>query len=119
MILPDKEYIEYNGENRARLILKGRWLYDSITHMTVQIFAINYDYYFEMDKVDGVLEKGQEPELNEQGELYMIAWHDVKYFSFAVTTEFGGLTLDKAKTAAENTIKQKIEWFDPITLDFN
>ena len=84
MTLSAKEHVEYNGENRARLILKGQWLYDNIAPMPIQIFAINYDYYYEMDKVDGFLEQGDKPELNQKGEQYLLAWHGDKYFSWQV-----------------------------------
>lgn len=40
--------------------------------MPVQIFAINYDYYYEIGKADGFIEKGYKPELNEQGEQYIL-----------------------------------------------
>ena len=108
---------EFNSQSRARLVLKGQWLYDGITPMTVQVFAINYDYYYEMDKQEGCLEEGQEPELNQDGEMYMVIWHDDKYFSFAGSTDFGGLTLDEAKASAERVVKQ-IKWAEPFTKEF-
>ncbi len=100
--------IEQNDEFTARLILKGEWLYDNLVPMTVQIFAINYDYYFELDR--GYNEEGEVPQLNEKGEQYIIAWHGDKFYSTFQNISFGGLTLDEAIHTAENTLRQKVNW---------
>ncbi len=112
MTLSRQEHIQFNGQSRARLVLVGQWLYDNIAPMPVQIFAINYDYYYEMHKQEGCLEDGQEPELNEDGEMYIVAWHNEKFFSFAGSTDYGSLTIDEAKASAERVVKQ-IEWTEP------
>ena len=112
-----EQHIEINGQVRARLVLKGQWLYDNVASMSVQIFAINYDYYCEMDKQYGCLEDFEEPELNADGESYMVAWHNEKFFSFVGTVNFGGLTLEEAKASAESVVKY-IEWTEPITTKY-
>jgi hypothetical protein len=117
MTSPKQEHIETNGQGQARLVLNGQWLYDNTAPMTVQIFAINHDYYYEMDKQDGCVEDGQEPELNQNGEMYMVAWHNDKYFSFAGSVGFGGLTLEEAKASAERVVKH-IDWAEPITTKY-
>ena len=113
----DKEYFEYNGNFQARLILRGKWLYDNTSRMSVQIFAINYDYFYEMDKQDGFLKQGQKQELNQDGEIYVVVWHENNYFSFSGSVDFGGLTLEDAKKSAERVVK-KIEWTNPVTKRF-
>lgn len=125
MISSEKENIEYSGDHYARLIVKGQWLYDNIAPMPVQIFALNYDYFFEMLKEEGHFENSQEPYLdytepllNKQGEQYVIAWYSEKYFSFAASFSTGGLTLDEAKVCAEDIVKQKITWSELKTKDY-
>ena len=114
MTLFERRNFERNGKRQARLVLKGQWLYQNVIPMPVQIFAINYDYYYEMDLEEDCLQDGQEPELNQDGEIYMVAWHDDKYFSFAASVGFGGLTLQEAKASAESVVSQ-IDWIQPAS----
>ena len=46
----EKEHIEVNGSRIARLIISGEWLYDGIVSKPVRIFALNYDFYFDLDE---------------------------------------------------------------------
>ncbi len=114
----EKNNIEQNGHSQARLILTGHWLYDNIVSKPIRIFAINYDYYFEMDKSDGISKIEDVPELNEKGEQYRIAWHGDNYFSWAGTTDYGGLTLEEAKEEAQKVVQQQIKWDEPVTKDY-
>lgn len=102
--------IEHYESFTARLTIKGQWLYDDLVPMTVQIFTINYDYYFELDK--GYHNEGEDPQLNDNGEQFVIAWHGDKFYSANQNVSFGGLTLDEAIQTAENTVRQKINWTD-------
>ncbi|HEV8283555.1 MAG TPA: hypothetical protein VGQ09_04555 [Chitinophagaceae bacterium] len=95
-----------NDNFKARLILKGQWLFDNAVSMPIQIFAINFDYYFELDI--GYNEEGEGPYLNEFGEQYIIAWHNEKFFSRNGNVALGGLTLGDAVQSTENVVKQKI-----------
>jgi|KBSSwiS6_1023812.scaffolds.fasta_scaffold07866_3 hypothetical protein len=108
--------IETDDIFKARPILKGQWLYDNIVPMPIQIFAINFDYYFELDR--GYKEEGEGPDLNEVGEQYVIAWHDEKFFSKNGNVAFGGLNLDEAIKSAEDVVKQKIQWTTKLTDDY-
>ncbi|NML21992.1 hypothetical protein HHL16_13970 [Pseudoflavitalea sp. G-6-1-2] len=105
-----KEHIENDGDSRARLIIAGKWLYDNLTQMPVQIFAINYDHYFEIAKADGLLEKEEEPALNDQGEQYLIAWHGNNFFPINGSISYGGITLEEAKNTAQEKVQHSIEW---------
>jgi hypothetical protein len=107
-MVSEPELIEINEGFKARLVAKGQWLYDSIVPMPVQIFSINFDFYFELDR--GYNEEGKKPYLNEFGEQYVIAWHDEKFFSRNGNVALGGLTLREAIQSAENVVKQKIQW---------
>lgn len=113
MIPLEKEHVEYSGDCRARLIIRGQWLYDKTTPMPVQIFAINYDYYYEIAKADGSLEKEDKPELNELGEQYLIALHKNDFFSLNGSIRYGGISLEEAKQQAEKLVQQIIKWDAP------
>ena len=87
---------EYKGGVYARRVLRGMWLYDQAVWRPVQLFAINYDYWYEITKADGDLEEGEQPKFNESGEQYMIAWTDCGYFDSYMQLRFGGLTVKSA-----------------------
>jgi hypothetical protein len=86
------------------LVLQGKWLYDNSVYQPVQIFVIDYDYYYEMAKADEQLEPGEEPGLNEKGEMYMIKWDSNPDFLSSGTREYGGLTLEEAKKKIEKKV---------------
>ncbi|MGN6420771.1 MAG: hypothetical protein ACTHMC_24885 [Pseudobacter sp.] len=118
MIPLEKEHVEYSGDCRARLIIRGQWIYGEITPMLVQIFAINYDYYYEINKADGFLDKEDKPKLNELGEQYFIAWHENDFFSWSGTIDYGGISLEEAKQGAQMLVQDRIKWDAPITLNY-
>lgn len=90
--------------SKYNLVLRGQWLYDNSVHKTVQIFSIDYDYYFEIAKADGQLETAEQPILNEHGETYMIKWDDNADFNSFGPRENGGLTLHEAKHIVEGKV---------------
>lgn len=94
---------------KQELVLRGKWLYDNSVYQPVQIFVIDYDYYYEIAKADEQLEPGEEPELNEKGEMYMIKWNDKPDFNSYGTTEYGGFTLEEAKKKVEAKVSG-VEW---------
>jgi len=107
---------EYKDGVYARRVLRGMWLYDQAAWRPVQLFAINYDYWYEITKADGDLEEGEQPKLNESGEQYMIAWTDCGYFDSYMQLKFGGLTLKSAIETAEELAGQKIRWDNSVGL---
>jgi hypothetical protein len=89
---------------KQELVLRGKWLYDNSVYQPVQIFVIDYDYYYEIAKADDQLEPGEEPYLNEKGEMYMIKWNDSPDFLSFGPVESGGLTLKEAKSKVEEKV---------------
>ena len=85
-------------------VLRGKWLYDNSVYKPVQVFVIDYDYYYEIAKADGQLETGEEPVLNEAGEMYMIKWNDDPDFLSFGPIENGGLSLEEAKEKVESKV---------------
>ena len=89
-------------------ILEADWLYDNLKPMTIQIFKLNYDFWTDMDKGYNDLEEKEK--LNRDGEQYVIlnncpSFKDRKDFPF-----FTGLSLEEAKSYAEKTVNQKLNW---------
>lgn len=89
---------------KQQLVLRGKWLYDNSVYQPVQIFVIDYDYYYELAKADGQLESGEEPELNEKGEMYLIKWGGSSDFHSYGTVEYGGFTLEEAKSKVDEKV---------------
>lgn len=93
---------------QQREVQRGRWLYDGRIPKGVRILTINYDYWHELEESDGFDMSDEEPELNEQGGMYMIEWMNVtftKMESFSV----GRLELAETLELAQSVIKQPIE----------
>jgi hypothetical protein len=96
-------------KQQQRAIKRGRWRYAGEIPKGVIIHAINYDYWYELEKSDGLDMTGEVPELNEQGEMYLIAWMNsafTKQESFTV----GLLTLTATMDLASSIVQQPIEW---------
>jgi len=74
--------------------------------MAVQIFALNFDYYFDLD--EGYHDEGAKPELNDQGLQYVIIWKEGNFFDHPDPSN-GFLTLQDAKDYAETVVKY-ITW---------
>ena len=88
-------------------VLEASWLYDNIKPMTVQIYKLNYDFYYEMNEGHNDQEK---PNLNESGEQFIVfnnspEFKDITGFPFHTS-----LDLLEAKNYVEKTINQKLNW---------
>ena len=95
-------YIEIQDGKEARLVIIGQWLYDNVKPMTVQIFALNFDFYFDLDYDDR--DEGAKPELNDQGIQYVAIWKEGNFFDHPDPSN-GFMTLQDAKDYAESVVK--------------
>lgn len=89
-------------------VAESDWLYGNVKPMTMQIYKLNYDFWFDMGK--GYHDVGETEELNENGEQYVIF---INCPSFEERTEFPfhtSLNLVEAKNYAEKTVEQKLNW---------
>lgn len=96
-------------QQQAHEVKRGLWLYDGRVRKGVVIQAINYDYWYELEKADGLDIGDESPALNAQGEMYIIRWMDASFRhheSFSV----GGLELAETIALAESIVQQPIEW---------
>jgi len=109
------EHIETRGNQQARLIINGRWLYGAIKPMPVQIFALNFDFYYDLD--EGHHDESQTPQLNDHGEQYVVVWYDGNFFNSPDFPSTGYMTLTQAKNYAASVV-QGIEWNEPFTSNY-
>lgn len=89
-------------------VAEANWLYGNVKPMTLQIYKLNYDFWFDMD--EGFHEEGVTEELNENGEQYVILNNCP---TFIERTDFPfhiSLDLEEAKNYAEKTVEQKLNW---------
>ena len=102
-----KEYL-INDKYKAKLILKGQWLYDNIQQKDVRIYELDFDFYYVLDYEN--LDPGEKINLNKEGLQYVITWNDIDEFSFYSDPTEGGLSLEEAIATAERITQQKIKW---------
>ena len=102
----DKNDFEIQDGKEARLVITGQWLYDNVKPMTVQIFALNFDYYFDLDFYDR--DEDEKPELNDQGIQYVAIWKEGNFFDNPDPSN-GFITLQDAKNYAESVVKH-VAW---------
>jgi hypothetical protein len=95
------------------IVKTGTWLYDGSAEMPVDIVGLEYDWYYEIDKVDDLLEEDDQPiPLGEEGLLYHVR------FQRAGDTESlwidGGCyqRLEDAMKAAQERTPSPIKWKD-------
>jgi len=96
-------------ELQEREVKRGLWYYDGLLCKGVLVQAINYDYWYELEQEEGLAEPDTAPELNAQGEMYMLLWMDstfTKRESFTV----GLLDLEETLALADSIVRQAIEW---------
>lgn len=95
-------------DKRETKIAETDWLYNNIKPMTMQIFKLNYDFWFDLD--EGYNDAGETEKLNQYGEQYVVlnncpTFKDRKDFPF-----YTSLNLEDAKSYAEKTVDQKLNW---------
>ncbi|GGF09810.1 hypothetical protein [Hymenobacter cavernae] len=96
-------------EHQEREVKRGFWHYDGLLRKGILIQAINYDYWYELEQEEGVDQTGETPQLNAQGEMYMLLWMD-QTFTTRESFTVGGLDLAETLALAESIVRQPIEW---------
>jgi hypothetical protein len=99
----------------ARLVSRGSWTNSDGKVKAVQIFALNYDFNYEYQTMYNY--PGQKPNLNPQGEQYVLWWNERPFFTQRNKDgiEFpgiGGFSPQEAKEAGMKSAKQEIIWDD-------
>ncbi len=95
-----------------RIVKTGTWLYDGTIERPVDIIALDFDWWYEMAKADGILDADEAPmKLGHEGYLYY-----VRYQRAAETTEPtwvdspGHQEVEQAMHFAEKKVIGGITW---------
>jgi len=97
-----------------RIVRTGEWLYDSAAPKSVDIVALDYDWWYELGKADGNLspdEKALEPD--GQGWIYYVRFRNALDPSEPTSVDSPGhQTIEQAMAAAEAKVDVAIHWND-------
>src|SRR5215204_2455172 len=93
-------------------IIKGKWLYDNVVEKTVYVIEQNYDFWFEMAKSEGTLEKNEVPQLNSDGIAFYIFLDNELPINQIVKKPIGVrggfLTIEEAQNYAKDLLPNQI-----------
>ena len=59
------------------VVRSGTWLYDGTASRPVFIVMLDYDFWHEIGKADGLLDSGETPHLNDAGRQYYACFREV------------------------------------------
>ena len=97
-----------------KTIIKGKWFYDNTVEKPVYIIEQNYDYWFEMAKSEGTLEKNEVPELNSDGIAFYIYLDSElpihQIVDKPIGVRGGFLTVGEAQNYAKDLLPSQIIW---------
>lgn len=88
----------------------GRWLYDGLVEMPVDIISLPYDFWYEIGKADDRLEPGETPRLNSDGVLFYVRFRHAGDARNPWPDSLGSQTVEAAMRSAEDTAPTKIDW---------
>jgi hypothetical protein len=88
----------------------GFWLYDGLIKYGVKIEALNYDYWYELEKSDGSDVSDEAPILNIDCETFMIVWMDENMTKKISYSYAGAVTLVEAKEISLKIAGSTITW---------
>jgi hypothetical protein len=93
-----------------KIVASGSWLYADSVPMPVFVVRLTYDYWYEIAAVDGQLEEGEKPHLDEQGFGYYVSFHGVRPDGGFWPDSRAHRSIDGAKAEAESRIISAITW---------
>ena len=86
------------------------WLYDGLIKYEVKIEALNYDYWYELEKSDDSDVSNEDPVFNSDGETFMILWMDENMSKKISDSYAGAVSLEEAKQIALKISGSTITW---------
>ena len=95
-------------EKSAEKICEADWIYDNMKPIKVQIFKLNFDFFFYQDQ--GFHDKEEIAELNENGEQYVLVNNQADFDFRNSLPWYTSKSLNEAKKYAEETLHQKLNW---------
>ena len=100
-----------------RIVKTGKWLYGMSVYLPVDIVAINYDFWYQLDKADGQLELNDQPEpLNAEGVLYYVRFRKALEPLEPTWPDSSGYTdINEAMAYAQSKVPGSIHWDSSLT----
>jgi hypothetical protein len=95
---------------RHRVVRSGAWLYDGAVARPVHIVELNYDFWYEIAKADGLLESGEKPHLNLQGLQYYVCFKDIPADPPIWVDSIGHDSAELASSHAQSRVPSRISW---------
>ena len=95
-----------------KIVRTGRWVYDGGVEKTVDIVALDYDWWYKLAKADGALEDGEVAKsLGRDGLLYYLRFQRAGEDKEPIWVDSGGYeTCEKAMQAAQTKVDGPINW---------
>lgn len=96
-------------EHKSQIkVLEASWLYDNIVPNTIQIYKLNYDYFYHQD--EGYNDENEKPNLNEFGEQFIVMKNSPDFENKIGFPFHTSLDLEEAKKYVETILDQKLNW---------
>ncbi len=95
---------------KHRVVKSGTWLYDDTVEMLVYIVELDYDFWHEMAKSDGMLEADDKPVVNSEGRRYYVCFREVPQAPPIWVNSPGHDSLADACEDAQSKVASVITW---------
>lgn len=94
------------------IVKNGTWLYDGLVAKSVDIIALDFDWWYEMVKEEEGLEEGELPiPLGEDGYIYYVRFLRAGETEHPTWVDSGGeRSLNEAIKIAESKVTGEITW---------
>ena len=94
------------------IVKKGTWLYDGQIEKPVDIIALEYDFWYEIAKADGMLEPDEQPgPFGSNGELYYVRFQRALEKEGPTWVDsIGHPNIDEAIEIAKSKVTGEIRW---------
>ena len=97
-----------------RIVRTGTWLYDGTAPRPVDIVALDYDWWYELEKADGTLGPAEQPlKPDAQGWIYYVRFRNALERSEPTSVDSPGHgSIAQAIAEAESKLHEPIHWND-------
>jgi len=92
------------------VVRSGTWLYDESVPRPVYLVQLDYDFWYEVAKADGMLQPNEQADLNADGVLYYVCFRDVPPEPPIWVDSPGFASLELAAGHAQARVPSPITW---------
>ena len=93
-----------------QVVRSGTWLYDDAVNQPVYIVMLDYDFWYEITKADGLLKAGEVPHLNEAGTQFYVCFRAVPETPPIWVDSPGFDEMEQACECAQSKVPSPISW---------